>query len=141
MPSFFDFQQGNESRSSPAQEATPLLGRFRAVPGQRRGRAESVGRLLSNGYGSIFFGGILGHRLSAGEEGDEADLDGDEEPPPAGWASAKRMVTILWIQPQQGAVRRCCERWWSRWSVLVVLPAAAVSYASIDVLHFQRNRN
>ncbi|KAI9735748.1 MAG: hypothetical protein M1818_006356 [Claussenomyces sp. TS43310] len=130
MPSYFDFQQGNESRSTPTHEAAPLLGRFRAVPGQRRGRGDSVGKLISTGYGSIF--GILGRTVSFGEDGDEDDLDGDEETTVSTWTAAKRMVIDLWITPQQGAVRKCCDRWWSRWTVLVVLPAAiAVAWCAL----------
>lgn len=45
-----------------------------------------------------------------------------------GWRKGwKRNVVDLWIRPQQGAVRRCLERWWSRWAVLILLPAFIVS--------------
>jgi hypothetical protein len=33
----------------------------------------------------------------------------------------------VWIAPRQEAVRMVVGRWWSRWGVLVVLPAAIVS--------------
>jgi len=35
----------------------------------------------------------------------------------------------LWIEPKQQAVTRAVERWWVRWVVLAVLPAALVSEA------------
>jgi len=30
------------------------------------------------------------------------------------------------VPPKQGAVKRVVDKWWSRWFVLVVLPAALV---------------
>ena len=42
----------------------------------------------------------------------------------------KRNVEDLWVAPRQGAVRRVVETWWSRWGLLVFLPAVLVSASS-----------
>jgi hypothetical protein len=115
MPSFFAFQQGSESYARPStNESAPLLGRFRAVPDGHRGsgRRNSVGDLL---YGSIF-----------GAFGEEETHDGEY-----GWWWARwRAVRDLWIVPTRGAVAGAVERWWCRWLVLIVMPAAIVSIPS-----------
>jgi hypothetical protein len=65
--------------------------------------------------------GLLGPSAGSGRGDDIA----------RGWKKNwKRSVVDLWIRPQQGAVRRCLDRWWSRWGVLIVLPAAVVSTKS-----------
>ncbi|KAI1368307.1 hypothetical protein F5Y08DRAFT_281491 [Xylaria arbuscula] len=44
----------------------------------------------------------------------------------------KRNVEDLWVAPRQGAVRRVVETWWSRWGLLVFLPAVlAVAWCAI----------
>jgi len=113
MPSFFDFQVGDSSRAPNNNDSSPLLGRFRAVPQRGSvGRRRSFGRGLGLAYGTVF--GVL--------DGEDSE-DGDEE----GVLSWKRWVKDLWMEPKQGAVARAVNRWWSRWTVLVVLPAALVS--------------
>lgn len=42
----------------------------------------------------------------------------------ADWA--RRTVRDLWVEPRQGAVKKVVDVWWSRWGVLVILPAALV---------------
>lgn len=38
-----------------------------------------------------------------------------------------RTLRDLWLDPKQAAVGRVVDKWWTRWTVLVVLPAALVS--------------
>jgi hypothetical protein len=129
MPSFFQFQTGTESRVRPNTDSSPLLGRFRAVPdtsGRRRSRGYSGSGLFGTfsaariGYGVVFGGGS--------EDSDNEDEDGEGEGGLNGvlrrWARKGR---DLWLEPKQVAVRRAVDRWWSRWAMLVLLPAALVS--------------
>lgn len=126
MPSFFDFQQGNETRG-PANDSAPLLGRFRAVPdAQRRGSRSHrnsllglwTGRGSGRGYGSVF----------GAEDDDEDDLADTED-----MGRLRRWGRIhrdLWLEPRQTVVARLVDKWWSRWALLAVLPAALVSCRS-----------
>lgn len=54
--------------------------------------------------------------------------DGNEEGEDVGrvrrWWALQR---DLWLEPKHSAVARIVDRWWGRWSVLVILPAALVS--------------
>ena len=62
MPTFFTFQQGTESGTRISADASPLLGRFRAVPGER-GRRHSASKLghggLFGSYGATFARAVL----------------------------------------------------------------------------------
>lgn len=167
MPSFFSFEQGNESRVRfPATDTSPLLGRFRAVP--RDGRAHStttttttnrrgsLGLLtraswrnsvhIGHGYGALLAAGLAddhhqdgsgggGGGGSSSDDRDEDDLFEDETKPRwARWCRRwwKKKVEDLWITPRQAAVRKATRMWWSRWLLLVVLPAAlAVGWCAI----------
>jgi len=40
-----------------------------------------------------------------------------------------RKIDQTWVNPKSGAVRRLLDVWWSRWGVLVLLPAVLVSEA------------
>lgn len=126
MPSFFDFQQGTERPSNLHDSSAPLLGRFRAVPNtKKRARGGSVSHLFGSGYGSIvstLTGGLVGHDSEA-----EDDEDSNAQEEGNTWRVWRKSIRDLWIRPQQGAVRRCCDKWYSRWGSLVVLPAAIVS--------------
>ncbi|KAH8813102.1 hypothetical protein F5884DRAFT_323872 [Xylogone sp. PMI_703] len=136
MPSFFTFQQGNESRTTLlTQDTSPLLGRFRAVPidtarrEQTRRHRNSL-TLLGSVYG---YGAIFG---AEGEDGDERDYyEGDEgeEWWLRRWAKwTVRNVRDLWIEPRQGAVARSVDKWWSRWWLLMAWPAMfAVAWCAI----------
>lgn len=134
MPSFFDFQQGTETRPSNLQDSSaPLLGRFRAVPNTKRSsRGGSVSHLFGSGYGSLFSTLTKGHVRDSdavdGEPNEDAEIQGNY------WIGWRKSIRDLWIQPQQGAVRRCCDKWWSCWGVLVLLPAAIVSPTLSDGL-------
>lgn len=149
MPTFFSFEQGSESRSRfPTTDTSPLLGRFRAVPGQPRAantssnRRGSLGLLtraswrnsvhIGHGYGALINAGLQDDG-SSGDD-DENDLMVDENE--ARWLRRLRRrwrkVDNLWITPKQGAVRKVASSWWRRWLVLVILPAAlAVGWCAI----------
>lgn len=43
----------------------------------------------------------------------------------------KRWVVDLWVEPRQAAVKRTVDRWYSRYGLLVFLPAALVSHSSV----------
>lgn len=128
MPTFFSFQQGTESRQS--ADASPLLGRFRAVPGQAR-RASLLGKrdsILASLGGSVGYGyGTLFRTRSQGSEC-ESSVAGEGEDDEGSWISGiVRRINDVWIEPKQGDVRRMVDWWWKRWGVLYVLPAAIVS--------------
>jgi hypothetical protein len=174
MPTFFSFQQGSEDRSYHAQDASPLLGRFRAVPREASGRTSGragggsqLGLLSAStapargglgprgsvhiGYGAIHNGGAKTTRpsgfglgadiVSDSDEEEETDSDTENEAFVAqegGMAlllwRMRRLATSFedtWVTPKPGRVKRIVKRWWSRWFVLVVLPAALVSPPAI----------
>lgn len=125
MPSFFNFQQGTESHGS-ASDSTPLLGRYRAVPGaegtRRRSRGNSLFENLNRG--SIYGWGyeaVFGDTDGASDGGDLADHE--DMGRLRRWRRTQR---DLWLEPKQAAVARLIERWPSRWAVLVFLPAILV---------------
>jgi hypothetical protein len=137
MPSFFTFQQGTESRARPsAQDASPLLGRFRAVPGARRGSLlgstregilKSIGGSVGYGYGTLFGLPRGEEALAGGDDVEGGAAGGGGDVGCWGEGGVVGSFADVWIRPRQGAVRRVVERWWRRWGVLVVLPAAIVS--------------
>jgi hypothetical protein len=95
-----------------------LLGRFRAVPDTRR-RSRS---------GSGLFGTFNASRLRQDLFGPESENgDGESEDGERGLRGWGTRMRDLWLEPKQVAVRRAVDRWWSRWAMLVVLPAALVS--------------
>jgi len=155
MPSFFSFQQGSETVQNIrySTEASPLLGRFRAVPrpsdldrsSPRRARSTSQLGLLSAGWrGSVHvgYGALIAAGLEAAavdEDADDRDDEGGEDSDPIASPGRQRRSRLskqlrrigrrlddTWVNPKAGAVRRTVDRWWSRWGVLVVLPAALV---------------
>lgn len=151
MPSFFSFEQGTESRSHfPVTDASPLLGRYRAVPNhhntttnpqaRRRGSLGLLSRAswrnsvhIGHGYGALFAAG-LDDTDSSSNSSDDDDLLADENE--ARWLRWLRRrwkrVDQTWITPKQAAVRRVACSWWLRWLALVVLPAAlAVGWCAI----------
>ncbi|ORY55462.1 uncharacterized protein BCR38DRAFT_356832 [Pseudomassariella vexata] len=149
MPDFFPFIPGTETSRTARQhhaDASPLLGRFRAVPRQGRARRSSggsqLGLLASGGRGSVHVG--YGALITAGL-GDDADEDGydSDEDEDELWTSRVcrkfgRQVQDLWVAPKQSAVKRVVESWWSRWGVLVFLPAAlAVAWCAIPIPKYQ----
>ena len=140
MPAVFQFSQGSESRRFHS-DSSPLLGRFRAVPprpGLARSRPSQLG-LLSNhvGYGSVL-------ELGDGESDDDDEVE-DEMLAMDGvgklgiwWRRGVRKVFDLWIEPRQGAVKRTVDAWWSRYGVLILMPALLVSTPSPSLLQGPR---
>jgi hypothetical protein len=122
MPSFFTFQQGADSRG-PSHDASPLLGRFRAVPRSHRNSSalsfSPAGRGLGIGYGSLF--------ANRDEDGEDTDNDDDEDEDIGLLSKLGVMMRDLWLEPKQAAVARTVRRWWMRWFLLAVLPALLVS--------------
>ncbi|KAJ4422265.1 hypothetical protein N0V82_003126 [Gnomoniopsis sp. IMI 355080] len=154
MPTFFSFEQGSESRSRfPTNDTSPLLGRFRAVPGRPRGAANasstpnrrgSLGLLtraswrnsvhIGHGYGALISAGLVDDGGGSSSEDDEDNLlvDENEARWVRWWRRRWRKVDNLWITPKQNAVRKVANSWWRRWLALVVLPAAlAVGWCAI----------
>jgi hypothetical protein len=129
MPSFFNFQQGSEARGGLGTESSPLLGRFRAVPDAQR-----IGR--RNSYRSTLFGSFAGRGFGYsrvfgdGDESDEGDLlEHEDMGALRRWGRAQR---DLWLEPKQAAVGKLVDKWWTRWAVLVILPAAlAVGWCAL----------
>ena len=124
MPSFFAFQQG---RDQPATDSSPLLGRFRAVPDAQRaggrGRSNSLLPSLRRSYGSLF------GSASREREGDSDGESSDEED--GVLSQLGRTSRDLWIEPKQIAVGKVVDKWWSRWVVLIIMPAMLVSFATV----------
>ncbi|KAL2023608.1 hypothetical protein VTK56DRAFT_1765 [Thermocarpiscus australiensis] len=174
IPTFFSFQQGSERAQTGrylAAEASPLLGRFRAVPrpavpggsGSRRaGSASALSAPVPGGgwggqlgllssaeppwRGSVHVGyGALVAAAAGAEEGDGEgwEEDEEEEGEEGGWCCAgrtmgRRVRRVLmrlrdtWVDPKASVVRRVVDVWWSRWGVLVVLPALlAVAWCAV----------
>jgi hypothetical protein len=131
MPSFFQFQQGTESRVRLNTDSSPLLGRFRAVPdtsGRRRSRAYS-----GNGLFGTFNSARIGYEVVFGA-GSEDEDSGDEEEHNGVLRRWGRKARDLWLEPKQAAVKRTVDRWWSRWVVLAVMPAALVGVWNVSRL-------
>lgn len=145
MPTFFSFEQGSESRARfSATDASPLLGRFRAVPSNPQARTSnrrgSLGLLtrgswrnsvhIGHGYGALISAGL---EDEAGSSSEDELLEDETAPRLVRWCRKKwRRVDHLWITPRQTAVRKVTAVWWSRWLVLVVLPASlAVGWCAI----------
>jgi hypothetical protein len=149
MPNIFSFEQGSERNQARINaEASPLLGRFRAVPrpqqssglSPRRSRSGSQAQLnlLTAGYrGSVHvgYGALLAAELEDEDDDEDADLLEAEYAAEEGrwarwvvwWRRLWRKTEDTWVTPKAGAVKRTVDLWWTRWAVLVVLPAALVS--------------
>lgn len=119
----FAFEQGTEAHGL-ANAASPLLGRFRAVPNAQRQRAAPrgnknsvLGSWAGRGYAGVVFG-------AASDDGEER---GDEGPLVVRrwWET----VRDLWIDPKQVTVGSVVDVWWSRLAVLVILPSILVSHS------------
>jgi hypothetical protein len=88
---------------------------------QRRNHRNSLS-LLGSFTGGRRYGGVFGNGDANNEAGGEEDAGGMIR----GWVRASR---DLWLDPKQVAVGRVVDKWWTRWTVLVVLPAALVSFS------------
>ena len=149
MPDFFHFTPGKEtSRAARRQaaDASPLLGRFRAVPRTRdalRTHAQDQLGLLGApgnrgsvhvGYGALVAAGLQAEEQRSGRN-DEDDDSSDEDGGGGAnllcrqrrfWSRACKRLNDLWISPRQTAVNRALDTWWGRWGNLVFLPAGLV---------------
>ncbi|KFA63884.1 hypothetical protein S40285_06804 [Stachybotrys chlorohalonatus IBT 40285] len=148
MPSFFQFTQGTESRVRPV-DTSPLLGRFRAVPpppatrAALRRRSSQLGLLsdrlvASAGRGSVHvgYGAIIAAQLDDDHDDDD-EIDAHDGPPGFDELSRwqwlwQRYIIDLWVNPRQAAVKRVVDKWWSRYGLVVFLPALlAVAWCSL----------
>lgn len=128
MPSFFPFTQGTESHVQ-HNDTSPLLGRFRAVPPRDQPSGRRQSGLLSNRRGSVHVGYgalVVGEILDADDEDDDSDDDSDDGTLSRWERIWQRWVVDLWVRPKQLAVKRIAEKWWTRYGLLVFLPAALV---------------
>lgn len=143
MPSFFQFTQGTESRVRP-NDSAPLLGRFRAVPprpGSSRRRSSQLGLLsdrfsasTGDGRGSVHvgYGALVASQLSNDDGDDAIDDQDDDQDAWVGQRIWQRWIMDLWVHPKQTAVKRMVDRWWSRYGLLVFLPAVlAIAWCAI----------
>ncbi|KAH6609224.1 hypothetical protein Trco_002570 [Trichoderma cornu-damae] len=135
MPTFFQFTQGSESRVRPT-DSSPLLGRYRAVPprpGIGPRRPSSPLGLLSGHYESgrdsihVGYGALLVAEVEAGLGGGDGEAVGGT----SRWERLWQGYLIdLFVDPRPSAVKRVVDRWWSRYGLLVFLPAALVCLPS-----------
>ncbi|EGZ78346.1 hypothetical protein NEUTE2DRAFT_102200 [Neurospora tetrasperma FGSC 2509] len=163
LPNFFSFEQGSESAQGRYQnESTPLLGRFRAMPGgpgRRRESDDQTGLLSAGWRGSVHVGYGALMAAATAEDGEYHDNSSEDEDDSEGDGisdygffgagalygttltrrvmmkklnRARRRFYYTWVQPKASEIRRVVEHWWSRWFVLVVLPAVlAVAWCAI----------
>ncbi|KAI1282757.1 hypothetical protein F5Y07DRAFT_394720 [Xylaria sp. FL0933] len=143
-----------------ADSTSPLLGRFRAVPPRATPSSSHIFSSRSGplsvlsaaargsvhiGYGALIAAGLEDADGDGGWSSDE-DEDDDDDTDGQGGQKAYRMARLwrrtvrktrrniedLWVAPRQGAVRRVVETWWSRWGLLVFLPAVlAVAWCAV----------
>ncbi|KAH6669221.1 hypothetical protein B0J14DRAFT_517279 [Halenospora varia] len=137
MPSFFTFQQGNDPRGA-TNDSSPLLGRFRAVPdAQRHSRRSRGNSLLPSLGGGLGFGTAYHSVFGHGGEDDSDEGDSDDE----GEGVIRRLARTskdLWLEPKQAAVGRVVDKWWTRWAVLAVMPAAlAVAWCALPFPQYE----
>ncbi|KAK5992661.1 hypothetical protein PT974_06076 [Cladobotryum mycophilum] len=140
MPSFFQFTQGTESRVRPT-DSSPLLGRYRAVPPRPGiGRRRSQLGLFSNQPGArdsihVGYGALVAAELEAEAEHDRrlraANYDIEDGLSIWEWVWEK-WILDLWVDPRASAVKGVVDRWWSRYGLLVFLPALlAVAWCAV----------
>lgn len=137
MPSFFQFTQGTESRVRP-NDSTPLLGRFRAVPPRpsQLGLPSSTSAAFENrgsvhilGYGAVVASSAVAAELAhLDDAGSTTSSDGLEDERTAWERAWQRWVLDIWVDPRQSAVKRVVDKWWSRYGLLVLMPALLVCF-------------
>ncbi|KAI1109384.1 hypothetical protein F5Y14DRAFT_28353 [Nemania sp. NC0429] len=140
--------------ANPTSSRSIFSSRWQSGGGRRSAEAGRLDLLSASGRGSVHVG--YGALIAAGldDEGDgsggwgsESSEDGDEdEDEDGGYRQARRVAKLwrrtvrktrrsvedLWVAPRHGAVRRVVETWWSRWGLLVLLPAAlALTWCAI----------
>ena len=80
----------------------------------------------------VGYGAIAREEGGVSEEDDDDD-EGDEDVTGDGcWRGLRRMARRMkntWVDPKAGVVRGLVDVWWTRWGVLVLLPACLVSFS------------
>lgn len=141
MPSFFQFTQGTESRVRP-NDSSPLLGRFRAVPPRpefgirRNSQLGLLSDSLGAGRGSVHVGYgalIAAHLGDSDSDSEDGCIRRDGSPLITDHVTLRerlwqKWVIDLWVDPRQSAVKKVVDRWWSRYGLLVFLPASLVRF-------------
>ncbi|KAH0494981.1 hypothetical protein TgHK011_008559 [Trichoderma gracile] len=141
MPSFFQFTQGSESRVRPT-DSSPLLGRYRAVPPRPRRPSSPLGLLSAryeNGRDSIHvgYGALIVAEIEAGlldgRDGSSAGDRTEDGESRSRWERLWQSYFVdLFVNPRPSAVKRVVDRWWTRYGLLVLLPAAlAVAWCAV----------
>lgn len=116
----------------------------------RLSEARRLSLLAASNRGSVHvgYGALIAAGFNDEEEEGEEDWSSDEDDTDEGsgghkgyrmariWRKTikktKRNVEDLWVAPRHSAVSRVVETWWSRWGLLVFLPAVlAVAWCSI----------
>jgi hypothetical protein len=78
--------------------------------------------------------------LGDSEDGEDDDVSSDDLDGASGsrWEKIwQRWVIDLWVHPKQIAVKRVAERWWTRYGLLVFLPAILVCLHTPRTIHFE----
>lgn len=78
------------------------------------------------GYGAL----VVGHD---DDDVSVEELGGRNEGDVGEWERRwQKWIVDLWVHPRQGAVKKIADRWWSRYGLLVLLPAIlTVGWCSI----------
>lgn len=146
MPTIFAFEQGSDTRSRPPPDSESLrYGRFRAYS---PASAAAVGKASSGGGDGGSRGGVAGlfsvfapqrHsygsiNIATGHELNEDDSDGDDDDEDNGNGGddddRRFWLDRMLISPRPRTVRRIVRLWYTRWGVLVLLPAVVVRSSS-----------
>lgn len=77
------------------------------------------------GYGALLAAGLGGLHDDEDEDDDVSSEDLDDSA--SRWERIwQRWVVDLWVHPKHSAVKRIASKWWSRYGLLVFLPAILV---------------
>ena len=124
-------------------------------PGRRRESDDHQGLLSAGWRGSVHvgYGALMAAAVAGGEEFDNSGSEDEDDSEGDGMLDsgflgagrmqgrsmtrrvmvkkfnrARRRLYYTWVDPKASVIRRVVEHWWSRWFVLVVLPAFLVSW-------------
>lgn len=88
--------------------------------------------MASAGRGSVHvgYGAIIAAQLDDDHDDDD-EIDAHDGPPGFDELSRwqwlwQRYIIDLWVNPRQAAVKRVVDKWWSRYGLVVFLPALLV---------------
>ncbi|RKF63407.1 Uncharacterized protein OnM2_025076 [Erysiphe neolycopersici] len=143
MPSFFNFQEDAES-GGPVNEATPLLGRFRAVPNTNRSLGKnSFKHRISHGFPGLRLQNtdyLKIHINAARRYSHDSCATGAKD-----LGRINRWGNIMknfLLEPEPKIVRKVVEQWWSRWVILIILPSTlAVAWCAIPFPKYELSEN